>query len=87
VGRFSPASVCNMGEQSLSHAAKKKSQSHYGADVAITGVECERRHVFINSLAAQPSERPEQYRRKRDEQIGSRCLASSANERLRRANG
>ena len=64
-----------MGEQALSQAAKKKSQAHYGADVAIAGVECERRHVFISSKGAESGKRAEQDRRKGDKQIGSRCVA------------
>src|SRR3954470_8341417 len=76
-----------MGEQSLSQAAEKKSQAHHGADVAIARVESERRHVFINSEAAKSGQRAKQTRGEGDKQIGSRCLASSGNQRLRCANG
>jgi len=76
-----------MREQALSQAAEQKSQSHYGANVAIAGVECERRHVFINSKGAKSGKRAEQDWRKGNEYIGSRCVVSSGNKRLCRANG
>jgi len=56
-----------MREQALSQAAKEKSQAHYGADVAIAGVEGERRHVFISSKGTESGKRAEQNRRNGDE--------------------
>src|SRR5689334_7865707 len=76
-----------MSEQALSQAAKEKSHAHYGADVAIAGMECKRRHVFISSKGAKSGKRAEQDGRKRDKQIGSRCFVSPRNQRLCRANG